>query len=157
MPAPILYVCTRDDVIRAFGGAKYVAQAIPDGNGEINYDQLDDARRFASGDVAAHCGNSFLVWNQAAEFPQFIVQLATVLAVRWCWWIGTQGKAVPEPVQQEYEKTLARLEKIEQGKIGLGAEPNPPARVGRYPIDNSDCGRRAVYGTWRRAGFLGRR
>lgn len=157
MPAPILFVCTRDDVKRAFGGEKFVAQAIPDGNGDINNDQLDDARKFASGDVAAACGNSFKIWNQAAEFPQYIVMIAAVLAVRWCWFIGTQGKGVPKTIQDEYDRLLTRLEKIADAGTGLGADPDPPARHGRYPIDNSDCGRRAVYSTWRRAGLLGRR
>lgn len=157
MPAPILNVCTRDDVIRAFGGERYLKEALTDGNGDINLPQLDDAIKFASGDVSAHCGNSFRIWNTTWEFPQFVVMQAAVLAVRWCWWIGTQGKAVPEPVEREYERTLERLDKVGKGEIGLGAEPNPPARGGRYPIDNSDGGRRATYGTFRRAGYLGRR
>lgn len=157
MAAPILYVCTREDVIRAFGGAKHVAECIPDGNGDINYEQLDDARKFASGDCSAHSGNSFKIWNQAGEFPQFLVMIATVLAVKWVWWIGTQGKGVPKEVQDEYNLQLERLKEVAKAGTGLGADPDPPARHGRYPIDNSDCGRRAVWGTWRRAGYLGRR
>lgn len=157
MPAPILKVCTHDDVIRAFGGERYLKEALSDGNGDVNTPQLDDAIDFASGDVAAHCGNSFRIWLGAGEFPQYVRMMGSVLAVRWCWWIGTQGKAVPEPVEQEYKNTLERLQKVGKGELGLGAEPNPPARIARYPIDNSDCGRRAVYSTFRRGGLLGRR
>jgi hypothetical protein len=156
--APIINICTREGVIKAFGGLKAIVQAIPNGDGtDVDTDTLDKAIQYASGDVAAHCGNSFKVWNQAGEFPQFIVMIAEVLSVKWVWFMGSTGKATPEKVQTEYEKGLERLKSIAKAEIGLGASPDPPARQGRYPIDNSDCGRRAVYSTWRRAGYLGRR
>lgn len=157
MPAPIIRICTADDVKRAFGGEKHLKQAISDGNGEYDAQQLDDAIVFASGDVSSGCGNHFKIWNAAGEYPQHIVKLAAVMAVRWCWWIGTQGKAVPEPVQDEYKRCLDECARIAEAKVGLGADPNPPARRARQPIDNSDGGRRAVYAIWRRAGYLGRR
>jgi phage gp36-like protein len=158
MAAPILKVTTREKVIAHLGGEKHVAQIIPDGNGDINYTLLDQAIEYASGEVAAHCANSWRIWTkQPDNFPQYVVQLATLLAVYWVWHFGTQGKAVPEPIRQEYTATLTKLEKIAEARTGLGADPEPPARRGNPLIDMSCHRTRAAYPTWDGAGPLGRR
>lgn len=158
MAAPLLSVTTRAEVIKLFGGPKHVAQAIPDGNGDIDYDSLDLAIKYASGEVAANCANSWRIWTkQPDNFPQYVVQLGTSLAVRWVWQIGTQGKAVPKEVTDEYNATLKKLAEIATAKTGLGADPEPAARHPGRLIDMSDGGRRATYPTWDCAGPLGRR
>lgn len=159
MAAPQISVTTREEVIKLFGGLKYIVQAIPNANGDdVDNDSLDLAIKYASGEVAANTGNSFKLWTkQPDNFPQYVVQLATMLAVRWVWQIGSQGKAIPDKVEAEYRETLAKLEKIATAKTGLGADPEPPARRGNPLIDMSCHRTRAAYPTWDGAGPLGRR
>lgn len=153
--APLL-LCTRDDVLQRFNGDSGIAQLLNNGSNLPNYTTLDRAIEDASAEIAAACGNNYKIWTAANDVPAYVRRLAVNLAIYWCWYYGTHGKAVPEEVKAQYEKALAQADKIEKGQRGLGNEPNPKARrAGR--IDNSDCGRRAVYSTWRRAGYLGAR
>lgn len=137
-------------------GDDSLAQLLNDGTNQPNNTTLDRAIEDASGEVAAACGNNYKIWTVAGAVPQHVVRLAAILAIYWCWFYGSHGKAVPVEVKDQYLRTIDLLTKIEKGQQGLGAEPNPPARrAGR--IDNSDGGRRATYAAFRCGGYLGRR
>lgn len=156
MPGPIIRCCERDDVIKWIGGADAVAQLLdPQRTGTYDTALLDKAIEAASGDVAASCGNQFKIWAAVGAFPQLVVRLCAQIAAYWVWYFGTNNKSVPEKVERQYERTMLMLEKIETNQIGLGADVPPPARKVRGPIENSDCGERAVHSVVRRSGFLG--
>lgn len=139
------------------GADETLAQVLDNGTGNPNTDLLDRAIEDASGDVASSVGNQYRIWTATGSFPHWIKRLAVTRAVYYCWLWGANGKAVPERIRQAFEDTERQLERIETGKKGLGDDPDPPARRSPARIDNSDGGRRAVYATWRRAGYLGAR
>lgn len=157
MAATPLKIIVHADLITRFGDDETVAQVLDNGTSNYNTELMDRAIEDASGDVAASCGNNFKLWLAQGAFPQWVKRLTAIRAIYYCWLYGSNGKAIPEKIVQAYDNTTAELEKVEQGKKGLGDDPDPPARRARLPIDNSDGGRRAVHSVWRRAGLLGGR
>ena len=160
MATPPLNFLTDAEVIEAFGGEAELRQClnVPDAVAltSANVPKLRQAIEDACGDIAASAGNQFKIWLAQNDPPQWIRRLARQRAVYYLWGTGTHGKAIPENVRQLYSDTTRELIRVEEGKKFLGADPNPAARrVG--PVDNSDCGRRAVWRVFRRAGFLGGR
>lgn len=150
-----IYLLTREDVIDRFGGAEWLTQALdPHQTGTYDTAILDRARADASGDLMAAAGNRVKLWTEPGktDVPQWVITLAARRAVVYCWDYGTHGKTRPEMVQRFYDETEAALTNLRDGKTGTGyGEPATRTNPRPSPIDNSDSGRRMVYGSFRRS------
>ncbi len=159
MPLPILYLCSQQEVIDRFGGAVALTQCLdPHQTGAYDPALLDSARLDGSSDVMAAGGNRFKLWQVVTplldDVPPWIRKLAALRAMVYCWDRGTAGKARPEFVQRVWDQTEKDLDNLRAGEIGTGlGEPPSRTSIRPRPIDNSDGGRRATYGVWRRSGW----
>lgn len=143
---------TREQLIEELDGPAATAQLIPNRTtGGINYDKLDGAIADACGDIEAAMGSRYAA--QEANPPRKLVRIARMLGAYYVW--GTlKNKVIPETVRQMYNMAKIDLERIEQSESKPGEKSETRFS---YDLDNSDGGRRAVYGTFRRAGLLGSR
>lgn len=155
MPLDPVYLCTRQDVIDRFGGAGDLTQAIdPNQTGTYDTDLLDRARLDSASDVMAAGGNQVKLWAVNPEqIPQWVVKIAAQRAVVYVWDYGTNGKARSDGVKLFWDAGERDLERLRKGETGTGYG-EPAARNSPRPrIDNTDGGRRATYGAFRRSGW----
>ena len=144
-----IYLCERADVIDRWGGAEWLTQALdPHQTGSYDTATLDRARLDASGDAMAAAGNKAKLWAQGTVVPQWVVTLVARRAAVYVWDYGTHGKVRPDGVQKMYDEGEAAFANLRDGKTGTGPQ-EPKNRNAITPIDNSDCGRRFVYGSFR--------
>jgi phage gp36-like protein len=59
--------------------------------------------------------------------PPLVAEIATSLALYYCYRRRRQAFGIPDSVQEEYKMTCRRLERINEGKLDLGVEPVPEA------------------------------
>ena len=144
---------THDQAIEGLGGIEAATQLLdPNRTGSLDYTLLDGAIADAEGDCAAAYGSRYV--EITVNPPAKIVRILRQLTAYYAWGRGPRNLTMPELVKQLYGAARADLERIEASQSGPGGNPRS-----RFPtaVDNSDCGRRAVYSTWRRAGINGGR
>lgn len=151
-----IQLCTSQDVIDRFGGAAALRQCLdPTGTGNIDQAILNRAIEDASGDVTASAGNKAKLWLlDPSAVPPFVVRLVADRAIYYCWKYGTHGKGIPDHIQTAYEHNNEELRLLESVRKGLGGPLEPNDRTTTTKIDNSDGGRRVVYSSWKKSGFI---
>ena len=146
-------LCTRDEVLERLGGPEVAGQLLdPHSTGTYDPALLDGCIEDATGDVSASYGARFV--SISSNPPPKIRRLTAELAVCYAWRRGAKNLAIPQVVQDMLRDNRRELERIETSATSPGGNP-----ASRYPtvVDNSNGGRRAVYGVWRRAGINGSR
>lgn len=132
MAAPDLQLCTRQDVIDVFSGDLVTLRELAGGSG-TTFDQstLDKPILVGSSDVASSGDNKFNIAYNAdpTMYSMRIRHLASVRAAYWFWLFNAKGKAMPPHLQSAVEKVDHDLERVEDGKKGLGQHKAPGSRV----------------------------
>ncbi len=132
MAAPDLQLCTRQDVIDCFGNDLVALRELIGGSG-TTFDQttLDKPILVGSSDVASSAGNKFDVSYNAdpTTYSMRVRHLASVRAAYWFWIWNAKGKALPPELASAVEAVNKDLERVEDGKKGLGQHKTPGSRV----------------------------
>lgn len=124
-----LMLATQEDVYVRFGGQEYLTQALdPQRKGIFNQAMMNKAIADASEEVAAYCQVQVdLTTLGINDYPQLVTTLASNIAVYYCWKFGSQGRAVPIPVEETYNRALDTLAKISRREVAIGAPSKYPA------------------------------
>lgn len=124
-------LATQDDVVTRFGGQAYITQALdPDRRGTYSQSIITKAIADASEEVAAYCQVQVdlnTIDPTKDPYPQLVITLTANIAVYYCWKYGTQGRAVPDPIQDSYDRALELLAKISRREVSIGAPQKYPA------------------------------
>lgn len=153
MPAPDLILCTRQDVIDVFGNNLTMLRELVGGSG-TTFDQttLDKPILVASGEIDAAAGNKFSVGYNAdpTTYGQNVRNKTAVRAAYWFWIFNAQGKAMPPELKAVVDEITQDLQRVEDGKKGLGQNKAPGSRITSYgPTDithGGTCNRMTVAG-----------
>lgn len=94
-----------------------------DADGVTNTDRLGDAITQAGRDIDGYCRARFKV--PFTTTPPMVARIATSLAIWYLYRRRRSSFGIPEDVQLEYEGALRALERINEGKLDPGVEPEP--------------------------------
>ena len=127
-----LTLCTQEDVYTRFGGQEYITQALdPQRKGVYSQATMTKAIADASEEVAAYCQVQVdlnTIDYPTKPYPQLVVTLTAQIAVYNCWKYGAQGRAVPEPTKEQYDRAVEMLGKISRREVSIGAPKDYPAQ-----------------------------
>lgn len=131
-------------MIDAFGNDLIALRELYNGSGNT-FDQsvLDKPIAVGSGEVSASLGNKYALAPSAdlSVFPAHIRNMAAVRAAYWAWTYGAKGAAMPPQLQSAVDSINATLERVEDGKKGIGENKAPPPRITEYMGDITQGGR----------------
>lgn len=129
---PDLALCTVQEVIDHSGDPVALRQLL--GGDTLDTAFIEKCIVAASGDVEASAGNKFsLTYNaDRSKYPQVVRNWTGTLAARYCWIFKGQGQALPPILATLAQEVLTALQRVEDGKKGVGQQAQPPARVAGY-------------------------
>lgn len=152
--------CTDQDVITRLGGEEEARKLgnVPLGTAvtSATCPQLDVAKQDATADVQSALGSRWHVFYANDQAKLVITRTTAWLAVQKFWLSCAGGQAMPEHLRNETTAAQEKLGQFKRPDQLFGGNPDPPSRIAGI-VDNSDHGRRMVYSTCRRGGFLGGR
>lgn len=152
--------CTDEQVITRLGGEEEARKLgnVPLGTAvnSTSCPQLLASREDATADTQSALGSRWHVFYANDQAKLVIVRTCAWLAVGYFWKACAGGQALPEHLRDEVAAAKEKLQQFKQPDQLFGGNPDPPSRIAAS-IDNSDGGRRMVYTTCRRGGFLGGR
>lgn len=129
---PDLALCTVQYVVDNSGDPVALRQLL--GGDSLDTAYIQKCIVAASGDVEASAGNKFnLEYNvDPTKYPQVVQRWTAVLALRYCWLWKGKGQALPQHIGTQVTEVLEALQRVEDGKKGVGQNRQPPARVAGY-------------------------
>lgn len=138
---PDLQLCTVQDVVDNCGDPVALRQLL--GGDTLDTAFIIKAIIAASGDVEASAGNKFNLTYDAdpTKYAQAVRRWTATLAARYCWIFKGRGQALPQYLKELAAEVLSALERVEEGKKGVGQNKQPPARVAGYATVDLTRGR----------------
>jgi hypothetical protein len=129
---PDLELCTVQDVVDNSGDPVALRQLL--GGDALDTAYIRKGIVSASGQVEASAGNKFNLRYDAdpTKYPQVIRFWTAILTLRLLWLWKGQGQATPAHIVTMVQEVHTALQRVEDGKKGVGQNVQPPARVAGY-------------------------
>lgn len=127
---------TKDKLEAAVGGAAVLRDLLDrDGDGMADDALVDKAIRDAESEAASAVEVVYDLNDPRLDHSLVLEDYKLKLAVYHAYKIGTAGQAIPQDVRDDYDKTIAWLDKLANRQRGAGV-PNPPATS--FPVELVD-------------------
>lgn len=132
MAAPDLRLCSTQDCLDVFNNNLVLLRELAGGSGTtFDVTLFDKPILVASSEIDASAGNKFgLQYSGDPSIFNYNIRNKTALrAAYWFWIYCAQGKALPPELAAAIETANKDLERVEDGKKGLGQTKTPGSRV----------------------------